>query len=60
MGKRELAEKIVLAMIQAGLIKLPEISCTKTPVSESSREKMRDRARIVETLINECASALSS
>lgn len=61
MEKRELAEKIVLAMIQSGLIKFEEIKCSKKgPVSAENILKMKDRASAIESLIKACASELSS
>lgn len=61
MEKRELAEKIVLAMIQSGLIKFEEIKCSKKgPVGSENILKMQARAKAIESLIRACDSELSS
>lgn len=52
MEKRELAEKIVLALLQSGVIKLSEVRCFSTPVHESTIEDLQDRARKIKAMID--------
>ena len=47
METRELAEKIVLAMLESGSLKLSEVNCFNDPPKEFVIQKMKERARII-------------
>lgn len=51
MEKRELAEKIVLALLQSGTLKLSEVRCLSTPVREGTIEAVQDRALKIQAMI---------
>ncbi len=60
METRELAEKIVLAMLESGSLKLSEVNCFNDPPKEFVIQKMKERARIIKVLIDVVTSELSS
>lgn len=60
METRELAEKIVLAMLESGSLKLSEVNCFNDPPKEFVIQKMKERARIIKVLIDVITSELSS
>ena len=60
METRDLAEKIVLAMLESGSLKLSEVNCFNDPPKESVIQKMKERARIIKVLIDVVTSELSS
>lgn len=51
MEKRELAEKIVLAMLQSGLLVIPGVACSSTPIKDSTLQDMQDRAKRIKAMI---------
>ena len=57
MENKEFAQKLVLALIQGGVIKLPEINMT-AEASPRNLEKMRKRAQAVRALVEAAAQAL--
>ena len=52
MEKRELAEKIVLAMLQSGILVVPGVTCTSTPSKDSTLQDMQDRAKRIKAMID--------
>lgn len=60
METRELAEKIVLAMLESGSLKLSEVNCFNDLPKEFVIQKMKERARIIKVLIDVVTSELSS
>lgn len=60
METRELAEKIVLAMLESGSLRLSEVNCFNDPPKEFVIQKMKERARIIKVLIDVVTSELSS
>ena len=60
METRELAEKIVLAMLESGSLKLSEVNCFNDPPKEFVIQKMKEHARIIKVLIDVVTSELSS
>lgn len=60
METRELAEKIVLAMLESGSLKLSEVNCFNDPPKKFVIQKMKERARIIKVLIDVVTSELSS
>lgn len=51
MEKRELAEKIVLALIESGIIQLSEVK-SYSPIDRVTLEKVQDRAKRIKAMID--------
>lgn len=57
MENKEFAQKLVLALIQGGVIKLPEINMS-AEASPRNLENMRKKAQAVRALVEAAAQAL--
>lgn len=57
MENKEFAQKLVLALIQGGVIKFPEISIS-AEASPQNLEQMRKKAQAVRALVEVAAQAL--